>query len=820
MKVSYNWLKNYANLTQTPDEISALLTDCGLEVESVDEIESVRGGLKGVVIGEVKTCEKHPDADKLSITTVDVGAENLLNIVCGAPNVAAGQKVAVATIGTKLYSGDEVFEIKKSKIRGVTSEGMICAEDELGLGASHDGIMVLKPETRVGMPAAEYFNIESDFVFTIGLTPNRGDAASHVGVVRDLVACINVRNRNQNLKINYPDISNFDKQTASGKLNIPVIVENAEACPRYSGVSMQGVTVKPSPDWLKNKLMAIGVRPINNIVDITNYILMELGQPMHAFDAAEIKGGKVIVKNLAEKTPFVTLDCVKRELSAKDLMICNAEEGMCIAGVFGGEKSGITEKTTDIFLESAYFNPVSVRKTARFHGLSTDASFRFERGTDPNITVYALKRAALLVQELAGGTIASEVYDVYPSEIKPKEVVLNLSDLARQIGEELPIEDIKNILSSLEIPILEEKNNEFRLAIPTNKHDVIRSIDVTEEILRIYSYNRLKRLGSITLTPNHAVKPDAMKLYNRVADLLSNNGFAEIMNNSLTKADYYSKNPGFSADELVHIANPLSNELDVMRQTLLFGGLESIAYNQNRKATDLKLYEFGNVYAKNLNADPAANVIKRYKEERRLGVFLCGNETGESWEQAQEKVDFFTLKSFVNLIFQNLRISKISVNKEVSSIFSNGLSYSINNKIVAEFGQIKTEILKNFDIKQSVFFADIRWTEILKAVPTKAVSYQEISKFPDVRRDLSLLLDKNIDFKQLEDLAFECDKKILQKVNLFDVYEGDKLPEGKKSYAVSFTFQDREKTLTDVQIDKIMEKLVKAYGEKLSAVLR
>ncbi|MCL2682987.1 MAG: phenylalanine--tRNA ligase subunit beta [Bacteroidales bacterium] len=817
MKISYNWLKNYANITQTPEELSIILTDCGLEVESLESVESVRGGLKGVVIGEVVTCEKHPDADKLKVTTVNIGAPELLHIVCGANNVAAGQKVPVATVGTTIYKGDEEpFEIKKSKIRGQLSEGMICAEDELGLGDDHDGIMVLEPSTAIGTPAADYFKIETDVVFTIGLTPNRNDATSHIGVARDVVAVINAKALgNEHLK--YPNLDHFKIDNTN--LPIEVNVEDIVDCPRYSGLTISDIKVGESPDWVKNRLKAVGLRPINNVVDATNFVMMECGQPLHAFDVAKISRQKIIVKKLPKGTIFKTLDDVERKLDGNELMICNADEGMCIAGVFGGTKSGVTEQTTAIFLESAYFNPVSIRKTSKLHGLKTDASFRFERGADPNITIDALKRAAMLIKEVAGGTISSEIVDVYPEKIEPKIVDFSCEKMNRLVGNDIPKEAVMNILQSLEIRISGEFPK-LTLKIPSNKADVTRDVDVIEEILRIYGFNRIPNTGTTQMSLEHSSKPDREKVYNQISDFLTNNGFSEIMNNSLTKAEHTEEVKGFDSNLNVIIANPLSNELDVMRQSLLFGGLTSIAYNCNHQLTDLKLYEFGTIYQKNPNVEPTASVTKKYKEIQRLAIFISGNKRAENWQKPLETVDFNYLKSLVNTVFSRLRLDNYKIENTVPEYFSEGLSYILNGKTVATFGKLSKATLKYFDVKQDVYYADISWTDILKALPKKPILYQEISKFPEVRRDLALLVDQKITFEEIEKLAFHAEKNLLRTVNLFDVYEGEKLPECKKSYAISFILQDSEKTLSEKQITGVMEKMMRQMTEKLGATIR
>jgi phenylalanyl-tRNA synthetase beta chain len=819
MKISYNWLKDFVKTDLSPEELGRLLTDCGLEVESIEKFETVKGGLEGIIIGEVKSKEKHPDADRLNLTTVDVGAENLLNIVCGASNVEVGQKVVVATIGAKLYPfTGEPFEIKKSKIRGAVSEGMICAEDEIGLGDSHAGIMVLNSEAKIGSSASEYFKIEHDYTFEIGLTPNRADAASHLGVARDLVAVLNCNSfgdpgvENTNDKVELPDVRIFKKDNES--LTIEVNVEDPTACPRYSGLTINNIKVAESPDWLKNRLKAIGVRPINNIVDITNYVLHDLGQPMHAFDAAKIKGNKIIVKKLSDKTKFTTLDGTERELSSEDLMICNESGPMCIAGVFGGIESGVTENTTGIFLESAYFNSTSVRKSSKRHGLKTDASFRFERGTDPNMTVYALKRAALLIKEIAGGEISSDVIDFYPVKAENFKVPFSFEKCDQLIGKQIDQEIIKNILGSLSIEIEQEGNDALLLSIPPFKVDVQREQDVIEEVLRIYGYNNIEIPIELNSSLSFSEKPDKEKMQNIISDLLSNNGFSEMMCLSLTREEYSSKLKTINPGHNVKMMNPLSSDLNVLRQTLLFSGLETITYNQNRKNADLKLYEFGKTYM------AIRGESTKYIETKRLSVFITGRKEEESWNAKPDAVNVYTLKGIVQSIFGRLGI-EVKSEEYSSDIYSQALSFSWNKKTIAELGKISKSVLKIADLKQDVFYADLNWDLILEAVKkNKPVMYSEVSRFPEVRRDLALLIDKNIKFSQLEQLAYQSEKALLKNVNLFDVYEGDKLPAGKKSYALSFILQDENATLTDKQIEKIMEKLMKTYQEKVGAEIR
>ncbi|HEX8516118.1 MAG TPA: phenylalanine--tRNA ligase subunit beta [Bacteroidia bacterium] len=819
MKISYNWLKDYVNTDLSPEEVGKLLTGCGLEVEGIEKFETVKGGLEGIVIGEVKSKEKHPDADRLNLTTVDVGTGELLNIVCGASNVEAGQKVVIATIGAKLYpSTGEPFEIKKSKIRGAVSEGMICAEDEIGLGTSHAGIMVLDENAKIGTPARQYFKVEEDYMLEIGLTPNRADAASHIGTARDLVAVLNCNSvlhpekGFRETEVAMPNVNDFAVDNTNSK--IQVVVEDAEACPRYSGLTISNIKVADSPDWLKNRLKTIGVRPINNIVDITNYVLHELGQPMHAFDAAKIKGDKVIVKKLADKTKFKTLDETERELSSEDLMICNAEGGMCIAGVFGGIESGVNENTTSIFLESAYFNSTSVRRTAKRHGLKTDASFRFERGTDPNMTVFALKRAALLIKEIAGGEVSSEIIDIYPKKIENFKVPFSFEKCDDLIGKHIDLEIIKKIILSLGIEIEHEGHDALLLSVPPFKVDVQREQDVIEEVLRVYGYNNIEIPTELNSSLSFAEKPDKEKIQNTVAELLSNNGFSEMMCLSLTKEDYSTRIKSIDPEQNVKMMNPLSSDLNVLRQTLLFSGLETIAYNQNRKNPDLKLYEFGKTYMSVKGDKP------KYIETKHLSLFVTGRKQEESWNSGNAPVSFFTLKGIVKGMFERLGI-EVKMNESALDVYSSGLSLSWNKRSIAELGSVSKALLKSMDIKQEVFYADINWDLVVEAVKKgKALMYSEVPKFPEVRRDLALLIDKSVKFDQLEQLAYQSEKGLLKSVNLFDVYEGDKLPEGKKSYALSFILRDETATLTDKQIEKIMEKLIKTYQEKAGAEIR
>lgn len=815
MKISYNWLKNYINTDLSVEEISTILTDTGLEVEGTEQFESVKGGLEGLVIGEVTSCKKHPDADKLSVTTVNIGTGNELPIVCGAPNVAQGQKVVVATIGTKLYSGHEEITIKKAKMRGEPSEGMICAEDEIGLGTSHDGIMVLDESAKIGTPAKEYFNIETDTVFEIGLTPNRIDGASHIGAARDLAAYLS---QTQKTELNKPSVNHFKVNNTS--LPIEIVVENTKACPRYTGLTVSNVKVAPSPDWLQNKLKAIGLKPINNLVDISNFVLHETGQPLHFFDADKIEGKKVIVKTLPEGTSFVTLDEVERKLSANDLMICNAKQGMCIAGVFGGIQSGVSNTTKNIFIESAHFNPVFIRKTSKRHDLRTDASFRYERGSDPNITIYALKRAALLIQEIAGGEISSEIVDIYPNPVEDYKVDLTFRNLKRLIGKEIEKEKVKKILESLDIKIVAEDDEKLSLEVPTYRVDVLREADVIEEILRIYGYNNIEISEHVNSSLSYSQKPDKEKIQNTISDILTGNGFNEIMCNSLTKADYYANLESYKSDNLVEILNPLSNDLNVMRQTLLFGGLESVAYNINRRNTNLKLYEFGNCYY--FDASKNEDALKKYSEEKHLSLFITGNKSEESWIIKEKPTNFFFLKSYVENTLEKLGfdLNQI-VSKETSSdLFTEGLSYEYNQKQFVQFGILSQKILKAFDIDSQVYFAEFSWDTIVKASSKTNIRYTEISKYPEVRRDLALLIDKEVQFEKIKELAFKSEKKLLKKVSLFDVFEGEKLGANKKSYAVSFILQDEYKTLADKQIDKIINNFIRIFEQELGAQIR
>ena len=820
MNISYNWLKEYVDFSLTPDEVAAALTSIGLETGSVEEVQTIKGGLEGIVIGEVLTCEPHPNSDHMHVTTVNLGAGDPVQIVCGAANVAAGQKVVVATLGTKLYDGDECFTIKKSKLRGVESNGMICAEDEIGIGTSHEGIIVLPADAVPGTLAKDYYNIKSDYVLEVDITPNRADACSHYGVARDLYAYLKQNGHETALRRPTDEAFAVD----NNELPIAIEVKDAELCPRYAGVSIQGVTVKESPEWLKDKLNTIGLRPINNIVDITNYILHAYGQPLHCFDADKIKGSKVIVQTLAEGTPFVTLDEVERKLSDKDLMICNAEEPMCLAGVFGGLDSGTTEQTKNVFIESAYFNPTTVRKTARRHGLSTDSSFRFERGIDPNITIYALKQAAILIKELAGGTVAMEISDNYPAPIADFKVELKYDYVNSLIGKDIPADTVKSIVTSLEMKIEEESAEGLTLSIPPYRVDVQRPCDVVEDILRIYGYNNVEiplALKSSLTTKNKEDR--SHRLQQLVAEQLVGCGFNEILNNSLTKAAYYDGNETFKSENLVNLMNPLSNDLNVMRQTLLFGGLESIAHNANRKSADLRFFEYGNCYYYNKERKDAEKVLACYSEDYHLGLWLTGKRVSGSWAHADEDASVYELKAYVENIFARLGLNlrSVVVGNLTDGIYSAALSYHTRGgKLLATVGIVSKKITKAFDIDNEVYYADINWKNLLQAIKSVKVSYTELSKFPSVKRDLALLLDKNVQFADIERIAYECERKLLKAVELFDVYEGKNLEPGKKSYAVSFILQDEEKTLNDKQIDKIMSKLIASYEKQLGAKLR
>ena len=808
MKISYNWLKQFLQTDWEVNNTSELLTDLGLEVEGVETIESIKGSLEGVVVGEVLTCIQHPNADRLKLTTVNLGSGDPVQIVCGAPNVAAGQKVPVATIGTMLYDDSgSGFKIKKGKIRGEESHGMICAEDELGLGASHDGILILDDQLQPGTKAADVFNIEIDEVFEIGLTPNRADAMSHYGVARDFRA--GLIQHGINLELITPSVSDF--QVDERRLRVDVEVDKKESAPRYCGISIVDVEVKDSPEWIQNRLKSIGLTPKNNIVDITNYVLHELGQPLHAFDAEKIEGNKVVVKTLESGTKFTTLDGIERELHSEDIMICDAAlNPLCIAGVFGGINSGVTEKTTSIFLESAYFNPVSIRKTAKRHALNTDASFRFERGIDINFTKYALKRAAILIKEYSNGKIASDVMDFYPEKMDDFQVFLSYDNAFRLIGQELDKETIKNILASLEIKISSETEAGLGLTIPSFRVDVQREADIIEEILRVYGYNNIKFSHKLNSSISFNSNKDTI-VENVVANHLTSLGFNETMANSLTKEDYISLSKNLKAEFNVSMLNPLSNDLKVLRQSLLFSGLESISYNLNRKNNSLKLYEFGKTYHKYEHG---------YQEDKHLTIFISGARTKDTWTIPSQNSDFFYLKGIIISILDRIGISNLKTSPIKSDVFSEGIVFSLGKKKLVEFGIVTKQIRKEFGIKQEVLFADFDWSTILSISGNKKIKVSNLTKFPSVKRDLALLLDEKITFKEIYDLAFQSERNLLKDVDLFDVYQGEKLPEGKKSYAVSFVLQDKNKTLEDRQIDKIMLKLQQSFENNLEAVLR
>ena len=820
MNISYNWLKEYVDFDLTPDEVAAALTSIGLETGGVEEVQTVKGGLEGLVIGEVLTCVPHPNSDHMHVTTVNLGSGEPVQIVCGAPNVASGQKVVVATLGTKLYDGEQCFTIKKAKLRGVESNGMICAEDEIGIGTDHAGIIVLPADVVPGTLAKDYYQVKSDYVLEVDITPNRADACSHYGVARDLYAWLVQNERTATLK--RPSVEAFVVE--SHDLDIDVLVENTEACPRYSGVTIKGVTVKESPAWLQDKLRTIGLRPINNVVDITNYIVHAFGQPLHCFDADTIKGGEVIVKTMPEGTPFVTLDGVERKLSERDLMICNREEAMCIAGVFGGLNSGSTETTKNVFLESAYFHPTWVRKTARRHGLSTDASFRFERGIDPNNVIYCLKLAALMVKELAGGTISSEIKDVCAGPVADFRVELPYEKVHSLIGKAIPVETIKRIVKSLEMKIVNETAEGLTLDVPPYRVDVQRDCDVIEDILRIYGYNNVEipaTLKSSLTTKGECDKSN--KIQNLIAEQLVGAGFNEILNNSLTRAAYYDVLESCPSSNLVMLMNPLSADLNAMRQTLLFGGLESIVRNVNRKNADLKFFEFGNCYYFNAEKKNDEKPLAAYSEEYHLGLWLTGKKVSNSWAHADEDSSVYELKAYVENILARvgLHMHDLVIGNLTDDIYAAALSVNTRGgKRLATFGVVARKILKAFDIEGDVFYADLNWNELMKAIKNVKVSYTEISKFPAVKRDLALLLDKKVQFAEIEKIAYETEKKLLKSVELFDVYEGNNLEAGKKSYAVSFLLQDENATLNEKQIEKIMQKLVANLQNKLEAKLR
>ncbi len=810
MKISYNWLKDYISISQSPEELGDILTNIGLEVEGIEKFESVRGGLKGCVIGRVKTCEKHPDADKLSLTKVEIGGERDLDIVCGAPNVSAGQMVVVATVGTTLYKGEKSLTLKKVKIRGEISEGMICAEDEIGLGTSHEGILVLEEDAVAGTPASEYFGIQTDTIFEIGLTPNRIDGASHYGVARDLAAFLKLA---EPVSLTKPSADDFhvDKQ----KLTVKVRIENEDACKRYAGVTLTDIQVSASPDWLQNRLRAVGLNPINNIVDISNFVLYELGQPLHAFDADEITGQCVVVRTLKEGTKFTTLDEVERSLSEDDLMICNTETGMCIAGVFGGIQSGVTGKTRNIFLESAYFDPVYIRRTSKRHGLNTDASFRFERGADPEMTLLALKRAAIMIREIAGGKISSDIVDEYPKKLEPFPVKVSYAHVDRLVGKKMDKETIKRILEALEISIKSESIDGLDLIVPAYRVDVRREADVIEEILRIYGYNNVDSPPTLTSVLTYSAKPDKEKVIQLISDYLSGNGFNEIMCNSLSREAYYRDDPA-----AVELYNPLSSDLNRMRTSLLYGGLETIIFNINRKRPNLRLYEFGNCYQVLAGADQ--NKPEGYREAERLALFATGLRNTGNWIDKEEPGNFYELKSYVEGIMARVGLitGTLQAQEVDAGYFSDGLTYSFKGVKIAEMGILDSSLTSQFDIPTPVYYADFNWSAMLKAMKGFQISMKEIPKYPEVRRDLSMIIDKSIPFSRIRDIAMKSGKEMVKSVTLFDVYESEKLEKGKKSYAVGFVLQDESKTLTDKEIDKVMNRLQGNLEKLIDARIR
>ena len=829
MNISYKWLKRYINLQDDAETVAKILTSIGLEVGTVETVETIKGGLKGLVVGEVLTCEPHPNSDHLHITKVNIGEGEPLPIVCGAPNVAAGQKVIVATIGTVLYDGDQSFTIKKGKLRGEDSWGMICAEDEIGVGTDHAGIIVLPADTPVGMTAAEYYHIENDTIIEVDITPNRSDAASHYGVARDLYAYYKAHG--QSITLNKPSVEAFDElKIKNEELKITVHVDAPDACPRYSGVSIKGVEVKESPEWLKNSLLAIGLRPINNVVDVTNFVLHECGQALHAFDADKIKGNTIHVRYAKAGEKFTTLDGVEREMDARDLMIANAEEAMCIAGVFGGLESGVTENTKNVFLESAYFDPVTIRKTSRRHQLQTDASFRYERGCDPNNTIYVLKRAALLIQEVAGGSVAMEITDTVNGDFRPWDVTIDINRVNNLIGKAIGEETIETILNALEIKIVEKMDNgKWKLEVPRYRVDVQRECDVVEDILRIYGYDNVEFPEKLNTSLAYGVKPNPEQLRRRIAEQLTAQGFNEILNNSLTKVTYYEPLQSLTLDTCVKIMNPLSSDLGVMRQTLLFGGLESIARNANRKNSDLKFYEFGNCYHYNgelkikneelIQNDP----LKAYSEEPHLGLWLTGNKAAQSWVRKEEKTSFYQLHAYVNNILVRLGVdlSKLTIERLEDELFSDGLVLkAANGKALGFIGIVTRKQLKAFDIDQEVFYADLDWNQLLKQNKQYKAVITDLPKYPEVKRDFALLVDKSVEFGDLARAAFATERKLLKNVFLFDVYEGKNLEAGKKSYALSFILQDAENTLKDTQIENIMTRLKKTFEDKFGATLR
>ena len=820
MNISYNWLKRYIETNLPAEEVARILTDIGLEVEGFEKIETVKGGLRGVVVGQVVTCTDHPDSDHLHVTTVDVGTGEPLQIVCGAANCRAGLKVLCATVGAVLYpnGGDEEFKIKRSKIRGVESLGMLCAEDELGIGPSHEGIVELPADAPVGMAAKEYLRVEDDYLIEVGLTPNRVDAASHIGVARDLAAYL--RSRGERTEVKWPDVSAF--AVDNHDLPVAIRVENHEACPRYVGVTVSGCKIGPSPEWMQNCLRAAGINPKNNLVDITNFVLFELGQPLHAFDAAKIEGREVVVRTCAEGTPFVTLDGVERKLTDKDLMICSAERPMCIAGVFGGLDSGISETTTDVFIESAYFNPVWVRKTAKRFGLNTDSSFRFERGIDPNLQVYAAKRAALLMKELAGGTISSEITDICPVPAADFVFDVSFARINALIGKEIPQQTVRTILAALEVKILSEHEGRLTVAVPPYRVDVQREADLIEDILRIYGYNNVEIPARVRSTLSYAPKPDRNRLVNLAADFLTDNGFTEIMSNSLTKGAYYEGLAACPPERCVRILNPLSADLNVMRQTLLFNMLEAVCLNINHKNGDLKLYEFGNCYFYDEAKRTEENHLAAYSEEYRLAIAVTGIATPQSWNTKPEKASFFTLRAVAEKLLRRFGIDIYALKSEPtqSDLFAEGLTMSLNGKELLQIGVVSGKLRRLTDVKQEVYYLEMNFDALVRSTKKHRIAAEELSKFPEVKRDLALLVDRDVTFAALRSVALATERKLLKSVSLFDVYEGDKLPEGKKSYALSFILEDKTRTLDDKTIERVMANLTRQFEQQCGAQVR
>ena len=820
MNVSFNWLKRYLDCDLSAERIAEILTELGLEVEEFEKIETIKGGLKGVVVGEVLTCEDHPDSDHLHITTVDVGAEAPLQIVCGAANCRQGLKVMCATVGSVLYpiDSDEEFKIKRSKIRGVESLGMLCAEDELGIGRNHEGIMELPAEAVVGTPAKEYLHIADDYLIGIGLTPNRVDAASHIGVARDIAAYL--KSRGERVEFKLPSVDGFKIDDTSRTIEVEVV--NTEAAPRYAGITVSGCKIAPSPEWMQNELRAAGINPKNNLVDITNYVLFELGQPLHAFDADKIEGGKVVVRSANEGEKFVTLDGVERTLTANDLMICSAERPMCIAGVYGGQDSGISDTTVNVFIESAYFHPVWVRKTAKRFGLNTDASFRFERGIDPNIQVYALKRAAMLMQELAGGRITSEIIDINPTPARDFEFEFSLDRARKLIGKNIPEETFMTILEALDVKVLSREGEVLTVAVPPYRVDVQREADLIEDVLRVYGYNNIEISDHVNSTLSYAPKPDKARLQNVASDFLTSNGYTEIMSNSLTKASYYENSTSYPAERCVKILNPLSQDLNVMRQTLLFNALEAVELNVNRRNGNLKMYEVGNCYTFVAEKASEENTLAKYVENNHIGITVTGLKTQLTWNSKEETASFFTLRAIVERLLKRFGVDIYALQSESleCDLYADAIVFKHGPNEVVRMGVVSPIIRKKFDIKQEVYFAEVDFDQLIKMTKKAKVQFKELSKFPEVKRDLALLVNKNVTFSQLRSIAFATEKKLLKSVSLFDVYEGDKLPEGKKSYALSFILEDKNQTLTDKQIERTMANLQTQLEQKAGAEVR